>query len=104
MATPPMNLADADLLRAFVREGSESAFRSLTERHVDLVFGAALRRTGHREFLVSDDGTLHVRYLDQWGNRLFRNRSYNLEECNAAFQQAWDYGHLFGPGGPLDLQ
>jgi DNA-directed RNA polymerase specialized sigma24 family protein len=49
MATPPINLADADLLRAFVREGSESAFRSLTERHVDLVFGTALRRTGHRE-------------------------------------------------------
>ncbi|MCL4179222.1 MAG: hypothetical protein KJ072_15955 [Verrucomicrobia bacterium] len=49
MATPTINLADADLLRAFVREGSEAAFRSLTERHVDLVLGTALRRTGHRE-------------------------------------------------------
>lgn len=57
-----------------------------------------------REFLVSDDGNLYVRYVDQWGNRYFRNRSYNLEECNSASQEAWDYGHLFGPGAPLDLQ
>jgi hypothetical protein len=56
-----------------------------------------------REFLVSDDGNLYVRYVDPWGNRYFRNRSYNIQERNSAFQHAWDYGHLFGPGGPLDL-
>ena len=57
-----------------------------------------------REFLVSDGGSLQIRYVDQWGNRYFQNQSYNIQERNSAFQHAWDYGHLFGPGGPLDLQ
>lgn len=37
---------DAELLRRYCEGGSEAAFRQLVERHVNLVFGAALRRTG----------------------------------------------------------
>jgi RNA polymerase sigma factor (sigma-70 family) len=36
---------DAALLRGYVDEGSEVAFTELVGRHVDLVYGAALRRT-----------------------------------------------------------
>lgn len=37
--------SDGDLLRQYVDEGSDLAFSELVERHVDLVFSAALRRT-----------------------------------------------------------
>jgi RNA polymerase sigma factor (sigma-70 family) len=37
---------DAALLRRYAEEGSESAFTALVRRHIDLVYGAALRRTG----------------------------------------------------------
>ena len=37
---------DTDLLRRYAEEGSEAAFTELVRRHVDLVYGAALRRTG----------------------------------------------------------
>lgn len=37
---------DATLLRSYVDEGSQPAFTELVRRHVDLVYGAALRRTG----------------------------------------------------------
>ena len=37
---------DAALLRRYAEEGSEAAFAELVHRHVDLVYGAALRRTG----------------------------------------------------------
>src|SRR5438105_1681631 len=36
---------DAALLRRYAAEGSEPAFTELVRRHVDLVYGAALRRT-----------------------------------------------------------
>jgi RNA polymerase sigma factor (sigma-70 family) len=36
---------DARLLRRYAETGAEDAFRELVRRHVDLVFGAALRRT-----------------------------------------------------------
>src|SRR5262245_34079153 len=36
---------DAELLRRYANEGSEAAFTELVQRHVDLVYGAALRRT-----------------------------------------------------------
>ncbi len=37
---------DAALLRRYAEEGSEPAFTALVHRHVGLVYGAALRRTG----------------------------------------------------------
>ena len=37
---------DASLLRRYAEEGSEDAFAELVRRHVDLVFAAAMRRTG----------------------------------------------------------
>lgn len=37
---------DAALLRSYAEEGSDAAFTELVRRHVDLVYGAALRRTG----------------------------------------------------------
>ncbi len=43
-ATAPRE--DAELLRAFVEERDETAFRELVERHTPLVFAAALRRAG----------------------------------------------------------
>lgn len=38
--------ADRELVGCYAREGSEAAFRALVSRHVNLVFGAALRQTG----------------------------------------------------------
>jgi len=35
---------DQEFLRTFVESGSEAAFQSLVERHINLVFGTALRR------------------------------------------------------------
>ena len=37
---------DATLLRTYADQGSEAAFAELVRRHVDLVYGVALRRTG----------------------------------------------------------
>src|SRR5438128_1696793 len=37
---------DAQLLRRYCDDRSQAAFRELVDRHVHLVFGAALRRTG----------------------------------------------------------
>ncbi|MDO8544770.1 MAG: sigma-70 family RNA polymerase sigma factor [Opitutaceae bacterium] len=37
---------DAILLRRYVEDGSEDAFSQLVRNHVDVVYGAALRRTG----------------------------------------------------------
>src|SRR4051812_28092544 len=38
---------DATLLRRYAEESSEAAFTELVRRYVDLVFGAAQRRTGN---------------------------------------------------------
>ena len=39
---------DRDLVRSYAREGSETAFRALVSRHVDLVFATAYRQVGDR--------------------------------------------------------
>jgi RNA polymerase sigma factor (sigma-70 family) len=41
-----MNTTDPELLRQFVRDGSEGAFTEILRRHVDLVHSAALRQVG----------------------------------------------------------
>jgi RNA polymerase sigma factor (sigma-70 family) len=48
MAMSDNEPADSALLREFLHERSEAAFRRLTARHVDLVFGTAQRRTNDR--------------------------------------------------------
>lgn len=45
---------DTTLLRRYVEEGSEPAFAALVQRHLDLVYGAALRRTGGNPHRASD--------------------------------------------------
>jgi RNA polymerase sigma factor (sigma-70 family) len=37
---------DHELVNAYAKEGSETAFRALVRRHVDLVYGTALRQVG----------------------------------------------------------
>jgi RNA polymerase sigma factor (sigma-70 family) len=46
---PAVPLTDSDLLAALRNGGREEAFRALVERHLGLVFGLAMRRTGRRE-------------------------------------------------------
>jgi len=53
-----MEADDMELLRDYVREHSESAFRALVERHVDLVFSVALRQT--RQIDLAQDVTQAV--------------------------------------------
>ena len=45
---------DAEFLRRYAEEGDEAAFAELVRRHVDLVYGAALRRTGGDAHAASD--------------------------------------------------
>lgn len=45
---------DARLLRRYADEGSQPAFAELVRRHVDLVYGAALRRTGGDSHRAAD--------------------------------------------------
>lgn len=47
-------LDDQQLLRRYTAEGSESAFRELVERHLNLVYSAALRRVGNDAHLAQD--------------------------------------------------
>lgn len=45
---------EAALLRRYAEEGSQAAFTELVRGHVDLVYGAALRRTGGDTHLAAD--------------------------------------------------
>src|SRR5688572_8752512 len=45
---------DAVLLRRYAEEGAEDAFTELVGRYVDLVFAAALRRTGGDAHCAAD--------------------------------------------------
>ena len=47
-------VADQQLLRQYAADGSEAAFGELVGRHVNLVFSAALRRTGGDIHLAQD--------------------------------------------------
>jgi RNA polymerase sigma factor (sigma-70 family) len=81
---------DAALLRRYTEEGSEAAFTELVGRHVDLVYGAALRRTGdpHRAAdvaqqvftkLASDARKLSQHtVLAAWLHTATRNAALNL--------------------------
>src|SRR4030095_14830083 len=47
-------LDDRQLLRRYVADGSEAAFGELVARYVNLVYSAALRRTGGDTYLAQD--------------------------------------------------
>lgn len=47
-------LTDAEMLRRYVRERDEHAFAHLVQRHIGVVYGAALRRTGGRAHLAEE--------------------------------------------------
>ena len=49
MDKPGQEDSDAELLRGYVAEGRDGAFRALVERHADMVFSVALRRAGQWE-------------------------------------------------------
>ena len=42
----PAMIEDATLLRRYAEEGSNDAFAELVQRHLNLVYSAALRQTG----------------------------------------------------------
>ncbi|MSU22981.1 MAG: sigma-70 family RNA polymerase sigma factor [Opitutus sp.] len=82
---------DATLLRRYAEEGSESTFTELVRRHVDLVYGAALRRTGgdtHRAADVAQQvftalarearKLSHHAVLGAWLHTATRNAALNL--------------------------
>ena len=52
-------ISDRELLQRFAAEGSESAFRELVERHINVVYATALRRVG-RDAHAADDVTQRV--------------------------------------------
>lgn len=45
---------DGALLRAYAEQGAEAAFTALVRRHLDFVYGCALRRVGHDAHLAED--------------------------------------------------
>ena len=82
---------DTALLRRYAEEGHEPAFTELVRRHVDLVYGAALRRTGgdaHRAAEVAQhvfttlarDARKLARHpqLAAWLHTAMRNAALNL--------------------------
>src|SRR3954468_2443715 len=82
---------DSTLLRRYVSEGSQAAFTELVQRHVDLVYGAAMRRTSgdaHRAAEIAQDVftslARHARKLSShavlpaWLHTATRNAALNL--------------------------
>src|SRR5262245_37511318 len=47
-------MTDAELLQQYVRENSEAAFSELVQRHIALVYSAALRQLGNDTHLAQD--------------------------------------------------
>jgi RNA polymerase sigma factor (sigma-70 family) len=107
-------ITDRELLRRYFDEGSETAFEEITRRHVDLVYGTALRHLCGNTTLAEDvtqsvfaalaskRGTgLHIKHLTGWLYRTTRftashtvrseRRRQNRE------QQAFAMHHLHAP-------
>jgi len=64
---------DAVLLHCYAEEGSETAFAELVRRHIDLVYGAALRRTGGDSHLAADVAQQVFTALARGARRLSRH-------------------------------
>src|SRR5882724_10348135 len=61
---------DATLLRQYTENGSEAAFAEIVRRYVDLVYGAAMRRTGSDAHLSNDVAQQVFTSLARTANRL----------------------------------
>ncbi len=51
---PPNSRSDSELLRHYVEEGSQGAFTTLVERHIQIVYRAALRGVGGNTHTAED--------------------------------------------------
>jgi RNA polymerase sigma factor (sigma-70 family) len=111
---------DATLLRRYAEDRSEAAFSELVRRHLDLVYGAALRRTGgdaHRAADVAQQvfGALarDARRLSRhaaipaWLHTATRNAALNLmisEHRRKARESAAAEAAPEAPGEPADWE
>jgi len=104
---------DALLLRRYSEEGSEAAFTSLVRRHVDLVYGAALRRTGgdpHRAAEVAQQVFVQLArraaklarhpVLSAWLHTATRNAALNLMISDRRRQQRETEALALGAADP----
>jgi hypothetical protein len=71
---------DFELLERFTRQGEQSAFADPVRRHVDLVFGTALRKVP-----LLDEALLSLRERDRTALLLRFYESQSLREVGAAF-------------------
>src|SRR5947209_11847453 len=71
---------DKTLLQEFAEANSDSAFNALVERHVDLVYSTALRRTGNRYSAEEITQTVFI---------VFARKAKSLQ--NAAVLAGWLY-------------
>lgn len=109
--------ADADLLRRYANEGADAAFTELVRRHINLVYGAALRRCGgdaHRAEDVTQQvftalarqarSLTHHTVLTAWFYTTTRNIAVDLiraERSRAAREQeAATMRTMFSAGQP----
>jgi RNA polymerase sigma factor (sigma-70 family) len=108
---------DAALLRRYAEDRSEGAFAELVRRHLDLVYGAAMRRTGgdpHRSSDISQQVfaslARHARrlsrhaVLEAWLHTATRNASLNLmiSEERRRIREAEAAAGAESSGGPGD--
>src|SRR5215467_5801228 len=86
-------LDDQQLLRRYAAEGSEAAFRELVERHLNLVYSAALRRVRNDAQLVFTDLARKARSLPSnvvlagWLHRASRYAAAQLMRTNQRRQR-----------------
>lgn len=70
-----MNTTDGDLLRRYVRDHSEAAFEELAQRHLGLVYSAALRQVNQNAHLAQDVTQMVFTDLARKAGKLMRHSS-----------------------------
>ncbi|MGA2281739.1 MAG: sigma-70 family RNA polymerase sigma factor [Verrucomicrobiota bacterium] len=70
-----MNMTDSELLRRYVRDRSETAFGELVQRHINLVYSAALRQMNGDTHLAEDVTQSVFADLARKATRLIRHTS-----------------------------
>lgn len=66
---------DADLLRAYVQQGTESAFAELVTRHAAVAFRSALRQLAHEPHAAEDVAKAAFTLLARQAPRLLDHTS-----------------------------